>query len=78
VVKIEPEKIRLGVSACLLGERGRHDGGHKRDASLTGVLGPFMEWVLVCPEAELGLGIPRPPIQLVGTARAPPGLQANR
>jgi uncharacterized protein YbgA (DUF1722 family)/uncharacterized protein YbbK (DUF523 family) len=67
----EPEKIRLGVSACLLGEEVRYDGGHKRDAFLTDTLGPFVEWVPVCPEVELGLGIPRPPIRLVGDPGAP-------
>jgi uncharacterized protein YbbK (DUF523 family) len=67
----EPEKIRLGVSACLLGEQVRYDGGHKRDAFLTDTLGPFVEWVPVCPEVEVGLGVPRPPIRLVGDAAAP-------
>jgi uncharacterized protein YbbK (DUF523 family) len=67
----EPDKIRLGVSACLLGEEVRYDGGHKRDAFLTDTLGPFVEWVPVCPEVELGLGVPRPPIRLVGDAEAP-------
>jgi uncharacterized protein YbgA (DUF1722 family)/uncharacterized protein YbbK (DUF523 family) len=71
MTKIEPEKLRLGISACLLGQRVRYDGGHKRDAFLTETLGPFVEWVPVCPEVELGLGIPRPAIHLVGTARQP-------
>jgi uncharacterized protein YbbK (DUF523 family) len=52
----EPEKIRLGVSACLLGEQVRYDGGHKRDTFLTDTLGPFVAWVRVCPEVEVGLG----------------------
>jgi uncharacterized protein YbgA (DUF1722 family)/uncharacterized protein YbbK (DUF523 family) len=56
--------LRLGVSACLLGHRVRHDAGHKRDAFVTERLGPFVEWVPVCPEVELGLGIPRPTIRL--------------
>jgi len=71
MAKIEPEKLRLGISTCLLGERVRHDGGHKRDTFLTDVLGPFVEWVPVCPEVELGLGVPRPPIRLAGVARSP-------
>jgi len=66
-----PRKIRLGVSACLLGQEVRYDGGHKRDAFLTDVLGAFVEWVPVCPEVEVGLGVPRPPIRLVGTPAAP-------
>jgi uncharacterized protein YbgA (DUF1722 family)/uncharacterized protein YbbK (DUF523 family) len=71
MAKWEPEKIRLGVSACLLGDEVRYDGGHKRDAFLTDTLGPFVEWVRVCPEVEVGLGVPRPPIRLVGDATAP-------
>ena len=69
--KWEPQKIRLGASACLLGEAVRYDGGHKRDAFLTVTLGPFVEWVPVCPEVETGLGVPRSPIRLVGDPRAP-------
>jgi len=57
--------IRIGVSSCLLGREVRWDGGHKRDAFLTEQLDPFVEWVPVCPEVELGLGIPREPIRLV-------------
>ncbi|HUI27497.1 MAG TPA: DUF523 and DUF1722 domain-containing protein [Candidatus Kryptonia bacterium] len=56
--------LRLGVSSCLLGNQVRYDGGHKRDGFLVDVLGGFVEWVPVCPEAELGLGIPRPTLRL--------------
>ena len=66
-----PPRVRLGVSACLLGERVRYDGGHKRDAFLTDVLGPHVEWVPVCPEVEIGLGVPRPTLRLEGRATAP-------
>lgn len=59
------EAIRLGVSACLLGQAVRYDGSHKRDRFLTEVLGAFVEWVPVCPEVEAGLGLPRPPMRLV-------------
>ena len=61
----ETRTLRVGISACLLGERVRWDGGHKRDSFLTDVLGKHVEWVAVCPEVELGLGVPRPPIDLV-------------
>jgi uncharacterized protein YbgA (DUF1722 family)/uncharacterized protein YbbK (DUF523 family) len=56
--------VRLGVSSCLLGERVRYDGGHKKDDFLTGLLARFVELVPVCPEVELGLGTPREPIRL--------------
>ncbi len=64
-------RIRIGVSSCLLGRKVRYDGGHRRDAFLTDTLGPLVDWVPVCPELELGLGVPREPIRLVGRADAP-------
>lgn len=57
--------IKIGISACLLGEKVRFDGGHKHDRYLTDTLGGYFEWVPVCPEVELGLGTPRETIQLV-------------
>jgi len=64
-------RVRIGVSACLLGKKVRYDGQHKRDAFLTETLDPFVEWVPVCPELELGLGVPREPVRLVGRPEAP-------
>jgi uncharacterized protein YbbK (DUF523 family) len=61
----EYQKPRVGISACLLGEHVRYDGGHKRDAWLVEVLGRDVEWVPVCPEVEAGFGTPREPIDLV-------------
>ncbi|MFM2479751.1 YbgA family protein [Celerinatantimonas sp. YJH-8] len=57
--------IRLGVSACTIGEKVRFDGGHKRSAFLLDELSPWVEFVPVCPEVSAGLGIPRPAIRLV-------------
>jgi uncharacterized protein YbgA (DUF1722 family)/uncharacterized protein YbbK (DUF523 family) len=57
--------IRVGISACLLGEAVRYDGGHKRDRYLTDVLGRYFDWVPVCPEVEVGMPTPRPAIRLV-------------
>lgn len=57
--------LRIGVSACLLGAQVRYDGGHKRDAFLVDMLGRYAEFVPVCPELELGLGVPRETIRLV-------------
>lgn len=56
--------IRVGISACLLGEEVRYDGGHKRDPVLVETLGDLFEWAPVCPEVEMGLGVPREPIRL--------------
>jgi uncharacterized protein YbgA (DUF1722 family)/uncharacterized protein YbbK (DUF523 family) len=57
--------IRIGISACLLGDEVRFDGGHKRDAFLTDVLGPHVQWVKVCPEVEVGMGTPRETLRLI-------------
>jgi uncharacterized protein YbgA (DUF1722 family)/uncharacterized protein YbbK (DUF523 family) len=59
------ERLRIGVSACLLGQEVRFDGGHKRDDFLTTILGPHVEFVPVCPEVEMGLGTPRETLRLV-------------
>ena len=58
--------IRVGISSCLLGLEVRYDGGHKRDRTLTEILGRFVQWVPVCPEFELGLGVPRETLRLEG------------
>ena len=63
--------LRLGISRCLLGDEVRFDGGHKRDSFLTDVLGPYVEWVPVCPEVEAGLGTPREAMRLVGDSQEP-------
>src|SRR5947199_911314 len=60
----DPPKLRIGISACLLGQEVRYNGGHKRDAFLTDTFGRYVEWVPVCPEVEVGMGTPRPPIRL--------------
>lgn len=62
--------IRVGISSCLLGEQVRWDGGHKRDRFLTDVLDDYVEWVPVCPEFEVGMGIPREPVRLVSSGRS--------
>ncbi|MDP2046177.1 MAG: DUF523 and DUF1722 domain-containing protein, partial [Deltaproteobacteria bacterium] len=65
------QKIRLGISACLLGEPVRFDGGHQLDRFITDTLGQYVEFVPVCPEAECGLGVPREAMRLVGDPEAP-------
>ncbi|MCJ7594505.1 MAG: DUF523 and DUF1722 domain-containing protein, partial [Desulfobacterales bacterium] len=65
------EKIRLGISACLLGQEVRYDGGHKLDRFLTGTLGQYVEYVPVCPEVECGLSVPREPMHLEGDPDSP-------
>ncbi len=64
-------KIKLGISSCLLGQKVRYDGGHKWDRFITDTLGKFVEFVPVCPEAECGLGVPREAMRLEGDPSAP-------
>jgi uncharacterized protein YbbK (DUF523 family)/uncharacterized protein YbgA (DUF1722 family) len=63
------DRLRVGISRCLLGDEVRYDAGHKRDAFLVETLGREVEWVPVCPEVEMGMGTPREPIQLVASNR---------
>lgn len=64
-------KIKVGVSACLLGQNVRFNGGHQRDRYVTDVLSGYFDWVPVCPEVEAGMGVPREPVRLVGDPRQP-------
>ncbi|MDO6408161.1 YbgA family protein [Pantoea phytobeneficialis] len=59
------EKIPVGISACLLGDSVRFDGGHKRFAFATDELSPFVHFEPVCPEMAIGLPTPRPALRLV-------------
>jgi uncharacterized protein YbgA (DUF1722 family)/uncharacterized protein YbbK (DUF523 family) len=65
------EKIKLGISTCLLGENVRYDGGHKLDRFLTDTFGQYVEYVPVCPEVECGLGVPRESMHLEGYPDSP-------
>lgn len=59
------EKIKIGVSSCLLGFEVRHDGSHKRDRYITDTLGEYFHYIPFCPETAIGLGTPRPAIRLL-------------
>lgn len=58
--------VKIGISACLLGQPVRYNGGHKRSSLCTEMLARYFEYVAICPEAAIGLGTPRQPIRLVG------------
>jgi uncharacterized protein YbbK (DUF523 family) len=63
--------VRVLVSACLLGQRVRHDGGDARSASAV-----LARWtaegrvVPLCPEVAGGLPVPRPPAEIRGRGGA--------
>ena len=65
------QSLKIGVSACLLGEHVRYDGGHKRDRYITDTLGAYFSFVPVCPEVGCGLSTPREVMRLEGDASAP-------
>lgn len=58
------KKIRIGISACLMGFQYRYDGTSKKDARIIELLRERAELVPFCPEVECGLEIPRPPMRL--------------
>src|SRR5262245_33865303 len=64
-------KPRLGISACLLGAKVRYDGGDKKDQFLIKTFSDHIDWVPVCPEVEIGMGIPREAVRLVGDSVKP-------
>jgi uncharacterized protein YbgA (DUF1722 family)/uncharacterized protein YbbK (DUF523 family) len=64
-------EIRVGISTCLLGQKVRYDAGHKHDRYLTDILGAYFRFVPVCPELEVGMGVPREPVHLEGDVESP-------
>ncbi len=65
------QRIRLGVSSCLLGNRVRYDGNHKCDPLIVETLGELFDFVPICPEVAIGMSVPRPPIRLQGQPTQP-------
>jgi uncharacterized protein YbgA (DUF1722 family)/uncharacterized protein YbbK (DUF523 family) len=62
---LQAERLLIGISSCLLGERVRFDSGHKNHSYITKTLSEYFEFRPFCPEVSIGLGIPREPIRLV-------------
>lgn len=63
--------IRIGVSACLLGEAVRFDGKSKPCAAVRELLATRAELVGICPEVEVGMPVPREPVDLFGDPARP-------
>lgn len=62
------ETIKIGVSACVVGENVRFDGSHARDSYLTETLAKYVEFVPLCPELACGMGLPREKVRQVDCA----------
>ncbi len=71
------KQIKLGVSACLLGQNVRYNGGHSRDPFITDTLSQYVEFFPVCPEVECGFSIPREALRLVGNPDSPRLMSTN-
>jgi uncharacterized protein YbgA (DUF1722 family)/uncharacterized protein YbbK (DUF523 family) len=65
------QKIKIGVSSCLVGEKVRWNGDHKQDSYVKGTLSKYFEYVSICPEVEVGMGTPRETVDLYGTLKKP-------
>ena len=65
------DKIRIGVSSCLVGEKVRWNGDHKQDKYVRQVLSKYFEYTPVCPEMEVGMGVPRETVALYGDVEKP-------
>ena len=61
-------KIHIGVSSCQLGALVSYDGRHRPPRMR--FLMSILSVVPVCPEMEMGLGVPRPPIRLINKPHA--------
>ena len=65
------QKPKIAISACLLGAEVRFNGGHKESRLCSQALSEHFEFVPLCPEVAIGLGIPRQPIRLIGDPAQP-------
>lgn len=69
--KLLSRPIKVGISSCLLGAKVRFDAGHKKDRYITDILGQYFTFVPVCPELEVGMGVPRESVRLTGNPDNP-------
>jgi uncharacterized protein YbgA (DUF1722 family)/uncharacterized protein YbbK (DUF523 family) len=67
----QSERIVVGVSSCLLGQQVRFDGNHKHNKTITDALGQYWQYLPLCPEMAIGMGVPRRPIRLHGDETTP-------
>ncbi len=58
-------KPLIGISECLTNSIVRYDAKSQFNKTLLSDLSEYFELLPVCPEVECGLGVPRPPVELV-------------
>lgn len=61
----------IAISSCILGQAVRYDGRLKHFPELCQQLQQHFDFLAVCPETEIGLGVPRPAVQLSGDPQSP-------
>jgi uncharacterized protein YbbK (DUF523 family) len=71
-------KLKIGVSSCLLGQAVRYNGGHKRTQTVIDLLGDEFEAVPVCPEVEMGMGVPREPVHILSGNECLVGVESGK
>ncbi|MCO4786858.1 MAG: DUF1722 domain-containing protein [Marinomonas atlantica] len=71
-------KIPVGISACLLGENVRFNGGHSRSLYCLGPLSEYFDYQKFCPEMAAGFGTPRPTMRLEGDPNDPRLVFSNK
>lgn len=65
------DKPCLAISRCLLGDRVRYDGKDQCSPLIVEYFSSRFNLIPVCPEVEIGLGVPRPPVELTGNPKVP-------
>ena len=58
------KKLPIAISSCLLGHEVRYDGRAKPNSYIQDELSEYFTFQVICPEVEIGLDVPRPPIKL--------------
>jgi uncharacterized protein YbgA (DUF1722 family)/uncharacterized protein YbbK (DUF523 family) len=63
--------IPVGISACLLGDEVRYNGGHSRSLLCLNTFKEYFDYHRFCPEVAAGFSTPRPSMRLIGDPAAP-------
>lgn len=61
----------IAISRCLLGDRVRYDAKSQGRADIYQYMQRHFDLLAICPEVEIGLGVPRPAVQLSGDPGQP-------
>ena len=64
-MEFDISKIKVGISSCLIGNKVRFDGGHKRSVYCQKILSQYFDFHPICPEMAIGMGTPRRAIRLI-------------